>query len=69
MAVPRIRCSAHAGGRGQLELHYWRDRLAADPALRRGHRQETAEHAARKPGRLTFVQDRSWAGRASFGYA
>jgi hypothetical protein len=36
MAVPRIRCSAHAGGRGQLELHYWLDRLAADPALRYG---------------------------------
>ncbi|MEU4605611.1 polysaccharide deacetylase family protein [Kribbella sp. NPDC023972] len=27
MAVPRIRCSSHNGGRGPLGLHHWLDRL------------------------------------------
>ncbi|MFI5735267.1 polysaccharide deacetylase family protein [Kribbella sp. NPDC051587] len=27
MAIPRIRCSSHDGGRADLELNYWLDRL------------------------------------------
>jgi len=30
MAIPRIRCSSHAGGKGELELAYWLDRLRRD---------------------------------------
>jgi hypothetical protein len=31
MAIPRIRCSSQDSGRGDLELSYWLDRLAARP--------------------------------------
>ncbi|MEV8375954.1 polysaccharide deacetylase family protein [Kribbella sp. NPDC056861] len=31
MAIPRIRCSSHDSGRGELELGYWLDQLAARP--------------------------------------
>ncbi|MEU4393900.1 polysaccharide deacetylase family protein [Kribbella sp. NPDC023855] len=34
MAVPRIRCSSHDRGDGDLELGYWLDRLAAQPELK-----------------------------------
>ncbi|MDX6265240.1 MAG: hypothetical protein QOH84_6928, partial [Kribbellaceae bacterium] len=32
MAIPRIRSSSHDNGRGELELTYWLDQLAAHPA-------------------------------------
>jgi hypothetical protein len=34
MAIPRIRCSSGNGGKGQLELAYWLDRLADKPELK-----------------------------------
>jgi peptidoglycan/xylan/chitin deacetylase (PgdA/CDA1 family) len=48
MAIPRIRCSSHDRGQGELELDYWLDRLAADPGLK--------YVAAGNPGHVTAAR-------------
>jgi hypothetical protein len=64
MAIPRIRCSSHNSGRGELELTDWLDRLAALPAQKyvaagnRGH--VTAPHSMKSALAAEFRPRSVW---------